>query len=184
MEKLLHIWAIEVDEDRQRCDFQKQADFIADFGGWLFGEAEKPSSPLSSLELPYFTRIFEPNRDDMGAYVRLNFLIDETCRQVVEGGLDRKLEEYKSKHRVFQIKKDMKDAVNEEADLKGAKRFPWEYYRFMHNLSRTAVTLFKGGVSPGELEKMVWTWSHNVFNLFQGRSRTVLEVTQQHLHRL
>lgn len=56
-------WAIEVDEDRERPNLAAQHAFIRDFGGNVYAALGR----LPALRHVYFTRIFYPSRDHMGA---------------------------------------------------------------------------------------------------------------------
>ena len=78
MFKRLHRWAIEVDQNHQIPNFKAQRSFIRDFGKSLYQSVDDPSSSLHSLQYVYFTRIFWPQRDKMGAYIRLHFFVEES----------------------------------------------------------------------------------------------------------
>lgn len=170
MFKNLHVWAIEVDKNQQQSNLNAQRCFIREFGRAVFASIGQPSSPLRALRFPYFTRIFSRQRDKMGAYVRFHFFVDDEESASVDSvtaELDRMLERQPQKGLVFQVKKNIKDGI-EEAKKKGAENYPEQYYSFVHNLSRIAVTLFEKDVADKEVESIVCTWSHNVFNLLLG----------------
>jgi hypothetical protein len=60
---MLNRWSIEVDQDKQQCNFAAQQIFIRDFGGNVYQAVER----MPALRYVYFTRIFYPSRDQMGA---------------------------------------------------------------------------------------------------------------------
>ena len=74
----LHRWAIEVDQNHAEPNLKAQRSFIHDFGNDLYSSLSDTSGPLSALRYIYFTRIFYPKRDNMGAYVRLHFFVDDS----------------------------------------------------------------------------------------------------------
>ena len=170
----LHRWWIEVDQDREQPNRSAQLSFIRDFGNELYCAAEQPDSPLRLLRCVYFTRIFAPERDGLGAYVRLHFFVGEQDQNGAVADLDRRLEKLRQKGAVFQIRKETIDGI-QEAKLKAAASFPDLYYRYMEFLSRTAVQLFQKGVAHGEMDKLLWTWTHNFFNLLRGYNVSILE---------
>jgi hypothetical protein len=165
----LHVWAIEVDQNRQECNIGAQRGFIRDFGRSLYLSVDDPSSPLHSLQYVYFTRIFHPRRDEMGAYVRLNFFVEDEdiALASVEDELDSRLKEWENEGKVFDIKKKIKDSVKEAGD-KGAKDFPELYYSYMHHMSCMAVKLFNRTGIEVDIDKILQTWTHNFVNLLRG----------------
>lgn len=110
----------------------------------------------------------------MGAYVRLHFFVEENLSHPTEDELDKRLDVLKSQSKVFAIKNQLKDGI-EEANLKGAKDFPDLYYRYVHHVSRMAVELFNREAIEVEIDKLLWTWAHNLFNLLRGFGVSVLE---------
>lgn len=157
----LHRWAIEVDQNQQQRNPAAERDFIRDFGKQVYRAVEW----LPALRHVYFTRIFHPSRDRMGAYVRLHFFACEPGGAVATAELDRMLQLYRARNLVFQIRKQTIDGVAVEARLKGAESFPELYYAYMETLSRTAVQLFREGVTDAEMDKIVKEWGHNLSNL-------------------
>ena len=170
----LHVWAIEVDQNHESFNIEAQRSFIRDFGKSLYQSVDDPSSPLHSLQYVYFTRIFHPQRDKMGAYVRLCFFVEENLSQPTEDELDKRLSILTSQGKVFTIRKESIDGIH-EASLKGAKDFPELYYRYVHHLSRMAVELFNKEGIEVEIDKILWEWTHNFFNLLRGFGVAVLE---------
>ena len=172
----LHVWAIEVDQNRQKYNIGAQRGFIRDFGRSLYRSVDDLSSPLHSLQYVYFTRIFS-QKYEMGAFVRLNFFVEDedVALASVEDELDSRLKEWKNEGKVFDIKKGTKDGVEEEADDKGAKDFPELYYRYMHHISRMTVELFNRTGIEVDIDKILWTWTHNLFNLLRGFQVSVVE---------
>ena len=141
MYEKLHRWAIEVDQNREVCNLEAQRSFIRDFGEPLYQSINDSSSPLHSLQKIYFTRVFHPISDEMGAYVRFHFFVVENLAKAVEDELDNRLYTLRNEGKIFTIKKEIMDGI-QEADLKGAKDFPELYYRYMHHISRMVVELF------------------------------------------
>lgn len=170
----LHRWEIEVDQDRQQPNLAAQQDFIRDFGRMLYQAVDQADGPLHPLRYVYFTRIFYPDRDHMGAYVRLHFYVDGQYEEAAVTELDRRLEDYKEMGKVFQIKKETIDG-NNEARLKGAESFPELYYGYMESLSRTAVQLFQRNLAGTDMDTLLWAWTHNLFNLLRGYQVSILE---------
>lgn len=170
----LHVWAIEVDQNRESCNIEAQRSFIRDFGKSLYQSVDDPSSPLHSLQYVYFTRIFYPQRDKMGAYVRLYFFVEENLSQPTGAELDKRLDILRSQGKVFAIKKESIDGI-QEASLKGARDIPELYYGYVHHLSRMAVELFNKQGIQVEIDRILWTWTHNFFNLLRGFQVPVLE---------
>ena len=162
----LHRWAIEVDQNQKICNVGAQQSFIREFGKSLYLSVDDVSSPLHSLQYVYFTRIFHPQRDKKGAYVRLHFFVEKELSRPTEDDLDKRLDELKSQGKVFTIEKGLTDGIK-EADLKGAKDFPELYYSYVHHISRMAVELFNKGIEA-DTDKILWTWAHNLFNLLRG----------------
>lgn len=171
----LHVWAIEVDQNRESCNIEAQRSFIRDFGKSLYQLVDDPSSPLHALQYVYFTRIFHPQRDKMGAYVRLHFFVQENLSQRTEEELNKRLNILRSQGKVFAIKRKSIDGI-EEANLKGAKDFPELYYGYIHHLSRMAVELLNKEGIEVEIDKILWEWTHNFFNLLRGFGVPVLEL--------
>ena len=174
MYEKLHRWAIEVNQNQKICNFEAQRSFIRDFGKSLYQSVDNPSSPLHSLQYVYFTRIFYPPRDEMGAYVRLHFFVEKNLSKPAETELDNRLDTLKGQGKVFTIKKEEIDGI-EEAGLKGAKDFPELYYSYIHHISRMTVELFDKQRIDVEIDKILWTWTHNFFNLLRGYQVPVLE---------
>jgi len=71
----LHRWAIEVDQNQQHPNLAPQRQFIRDFGREIYQAVDSPASLLRDLRHVYFTRIFDPETDHIGAYVRLHFCL-------------------------------------------------------------------------------------------------------------
>lgn len=163
----LHRWAIEVDQNHAQPNLKAQRSFIRDFGNDLYHSLSDTSSPLSALKHIYFTRIFYPQRDNMGAYVCLHFFIDDSKCDAATGELDKKLDVLTKDKKVFQIKKEIIDGIK-EAELKGANKFPELYYSYMFCISQIAVQLFDKEISDDLVEKILGTWRHNLFNLLRG----------------
>ena len=156
----LHRWAIEVDQDRLWPNLDAQRDFIRDFGKELYGAMER----LPAVHHVYFTRIFAPERDSMGAYVRLHFFLREPGGAAAAAEISRMLLEYKARNRVFKVHKETIDGVREAAG-KGAEAFPELYYAYVEGLSRAAVQMFWKEVTAGDMCFIAETWRHNLFNL-------------------
>jgi hypothetical protein len=163
----LHRWAIEVDQNHVVRNLKAQRIFIREFGNDLYNCLSDTSNPLSTLKYIYFTRIFYPLRDNMGAYVRLHFFVNESKCDAATGELDKKLQEFFEQKKVFQIKKETIDGIK-EAELKGANNFPELYYRYMFYISQIAVKLFDQEISDELVEKILREWRHNLFNLLRG----------------
>jgi len=170
----LYRWAIEVDPNQESCNLEAQRSFIRDFGKSLYQSVDDKSSPLHSLQYVYFTRIFHPQRDKKGAYVRLHFFVEKELSRPTEDELDKRLNELKSQSKVFTIEKGSTDGIK-EADLKGAKDFPELYYSYVHHISRMAVKLFNKEEIEVNTDTILWTWAHNLFNLLRGFQVPVLE---------
>ncbi len=147
--------------------------FLCEFGHELYGAIDGANESLQALHLPYFTRIFSPDRDQMGAYVRLHFFLDGT-RDDVGGELDARLAVLQSQNQVFQVRKEIIDGV-QEAVLKGAGPFPDLYYEYMEFLSRQSIKLLRKSPADAEVDKILWSWTHNFFNLLRGYQVSVLE---------
>jgi hypothetical protein len=163
----LHRWAIEVDQNHVVPNFKAQRIFIREFGNALYSSLSDTSSPLSTLRYIYFTRIFYPQRDNMGAYVRLHFFVDDSKCAAATVELDKILEVLTKQKRVFQIKKEIIDGIK-EAELKEANNFPELYYHYMHSISQIAVKLFDQEISDELVEKILGAWRHNLYNLLRG----------------
>ena len=165
---------IEVDQDRLVRNLAAERVFVRDFGADLYSAVDRGDGPLGILRCVYFTRIFCPERDRMGSYVRLHFFVAEPRQTAdVTAELDRMLADHERRHpgSIFQVmKEDSIDGIGVEARYKGAETFPELYYGHMESLSRTAVQLFRKGATDadGEVSPIVRALVHNVWNLLLG----------------
>lgn len=170
----LHRWAIEVDPDQSKPNLEAQRLFIRDFGGNLYAAIDRGDASLSSLRFVYFTRIYDPARDQMGTYVRLHFFVENGAYHAAETELEDRLERLRRQRSVFAVKKETIDGL-QEAERKDSQWCPELYYRYVERISRLTVELFS--LSPrGDVSgKLLWSWTHNLFNVVRGYPVGVIE---------
>lgn len=122
----LHRWAIEVDQGRDQPNLAAQVEFLCGFGSDLYRAVDAATGWEQWLRHVYFTRIFDPHRDSMGAYVRLHFLMAAEHSDAAEK-LEERLKQLQCENKIFQIRMETIDGI-EEAGRKGAASFPELYY--------------------------------------------------------
>jgi len=81
-------WEIEVDNNLQECNLSAQEDFICSFIGSVYKDIDSGHVILRKISSLYFTRIFTPGRDNMGAFVRLRVFTEEANLQSIEKEID------------------------------------------------------------------------------------------------
>jgi len=177
----LHRWAIETDTNQETLNLASQVKFIVDFEHLLKARlADMNLSPMAFSPFHYYTRIFHPERDHMGAYVRLHFFVE----------VDRAEQE------VFNVMNDVIDSLQlevtdictgtvrqevicplEEAKLKGFNEQDYMgYYALMHEMSQVAVRLWEQNPAQPRKDSMMHAVAHNWFNLMRGYAADFLEL--------
>jgi hypothetical protein len=154
-----------------------QEDFIVRFIAPLFGEADGGQPPLSRIQSMHFTRIFNPDRDHLGAYVRLRVFCATDDTAAVVGELESRLQAHFGVNSGLQRRRQNLDWEGVSREYGGVQVSDV----FRDHLSRTSRTvsdllvLKQAGI---EVEPLLWPWTHFFFNAARGYGRSVLELAQ------
>lgn len=169
-------WAIEVDENRKRLNLEAQERFIIEFIGRLYNDIQGAHEELSKVQSLHFTRIFNPDRDEMGAYVRLRVFVRGDDRNSVEQEIDTRLGAAKSKA-VFQIKKQDLD-WEKVTENYGGRELATTFQDFLDSISRISFELLRKKQKGLNTDSILWPWTHFFFNAVRGYGRSIVEFPQ------
>jgi len=170
-------WEIEVDQNRQGCNLEAQEKFITSFVGSIYKDIDAGYTPLSKISSLHFTRIFQPARDKIGAYVRLRVFAEEADLKTVKPEIDKRLEESKNSMPTFQVKKT---EVNwpKACEQYGGQEIAPIFRDYLDSISRISYQLLLLKAKGVNVESTLWPWTHFFFNMIRGYGRGVLELHQ------
>ncbi len=174
-EQVCREWAVEVDPDRKKCNLAAQELFIVKFIAPIFSEIPQQDGAISKVDSLHFTRIYYPDRDDMGAYLRVRVFCNKGDLSQVTEAMDVRLTEYfgeASKLKITKSDLDWPKVCNgyggpEASDL---------FRDFLHNTSSIVCELLKRKQAGYDIEQVLWTWTHFWFNNARGYGSGVIEL--------
>jgi hypothetical protein len=170
-------WAVEVDQNRERYNLGPQEKFIVEFIGSLYARIEAGDITLSKIQSMHFTRIFHPDRDDIGAYVRLRIFADDQELHDIDQEIDSRLKASAQSGNVFKVKK--KDLNWEKcAENYGGTEVASLFRDYLDSISRISYKLLYKKQQGFDVEKVLWPWTHFFFNASRGYGRSVIELAQ------
>jgi hypothetical protein len=170
-------WAIEVDEDRQRPNLQAQEEFIVSFVGSLYDGIDSGHQVLSKVSSLHYTRIYNPERDKKGAYVRLRVFADQQDLQSIENEIDIRLEPLKEERLAFQVDKRTIE-WNDIGEEYGGASLSRLFRDYLHSTSKISYELLRKKPEGIDVDRVLWRWTHFFFNATRGYSRSIIEVAQ------
>jgi hypothetical protein len=170
-------WTVEVDQDRQRCNYGAQERFIVQFIGSLYEEIEAQHPQLSTVQSLRFTRIFMPMRDEKGAYVRLRLFVEEEDLALVKEAMDDRLAIASDDGLVFQIARQRLD-WERVAENHGGRELAATFRDYLASISRTSYELLSRKQEGLNVENIIWPWTHFFFNSVRGYGRSVVEFVE------
>ena len=170
-------WAVEVDQDQHRKNLEAQEEFVVSFLGRLYRDIDSNHETLSKIASLHFTRIWDPPRDKMGAYVRLRIFAEDTDLDSIEREIDERLNALRDSDTIFRVKKQFLD-WGEIAKKHGGPELAPVFRDYLDSISRISYQLLckkRDGIS---IDEQLWPWTHFFFNATRGYGRSVVEVAK------
>jgi len=169
-------WAIEVNSDRDTCNHAAQEQFIVEFIAPTYEELAGENSALSGIQSLHFTRIYYPQRDNMGAYIRLRVFCAPGDLSRIGKTLDARLKKHFGEGSNLKIDPSDLD-WGSTSESYGGREVADLFRDFLHNTSKTICELLTMKRGNGyDVERVLWPWTHFWFNNARGYSRDVIEV--------
>lgn len=171
-------WTIEVDQDKNNRNLKAQEDFIIKFIGSLYDAIDTSDPILKEIKSLHYTRIFHPQRDNMGAYIRLRIFSYDDDLTNIEKEIDNRLDDCVRNKTVFEILK--KDIDWEKATLGYGKGELAPIFRdYLNAISKISYQLLSTKHTTGyKIDEVLWSWTHFFFNANRGYSREIIELEQ------
>lgn len=170
-------WEIEVDQNKQQCNLHAQEEFIVSFVGALYRDIDSPDGNLSRMSSLHFTRIFSPDRDSMGAYVRLRVFADEDDLPPIQAEIDTRLRANANGVPIFQVKGNPYDWDRLGDEYGGPSMAP-TFRDFLASTSKICYELLVRKQEGAQVETVLWPWTHFFFNMIRGYGCSVVEFAQ------
>jgi len=180
----------EIEVDKNQCELNSaglsaQERFILSFVADVYKDIDSHHAILSKIASFYFTRIFNPQRDKMGAYVRLRLFAEEVDFQTIKTEIDRRLGKLPNDIPIFQVKKTDIDWPK-DCEQYGGRAIAPLFRDYLNSTSRICYQLILSKGKGVNVECVLWPWTHLFFNMICGESRSVVEfpigaVTNTHI---
>jgi len=173
-------WAVEVDPRRDKIHLDSlgaQERFITDFIAPMYDEVALNAGPMSKVRSIHFTRICNPQRDEMGAYVRLRvFCVTSESPEVV-ADVEKRLGEFFGTESTLQRKRSNLDWPK-VAEGYGGEQMADLFRDHLHRTSQTVCGLLVLKRAGVDVDSFLWPWTHFFFNNARGYGRSILELAQ------
>lgn len=171
-------WSLEVDsavDGLGAHNLGAQEDFVVDFIAPMFDELGSDSGSLGAVKSLHFTRIFNPERDQMGAYVRLRLFCAESDSANLIAHVDGRLDRHFKGGSGLGRNQTTLDWPAVCAGYGGP--IVGDLFRdHLHRTSQTVCGLLVLKRAGFDVEPLLWPWTHFFFNGARGYGRSVLEI--------
>lgn len=180
-----HEWAIETDPNKEKFNPKSQVKFILKFIGDIYNKMDKKDPILSEITDLHFTRIFMPERDEYGSYLRLRIFIQPYTTK----GLFSKESEFtypviNEIERMLKLKKHSKFYTRIKSQpLKwhpvaksyGGPEATEAFKKYLTRISRTTYDLLLLKQKTDiDLEQISWAWTHFFFNQLFADGKSII----------
>lgn len=161
-------YTIEVDPDQKKVNHTAAEDFINMAVRPIFEDQEE-----LGFEYAYFTRLFEPERDNMGTYIRLHIFVKRGLVRKVCKRIEARIDEYPNCS--FRYPREKLTWTGTAAQY-GIVESDELFKQYLHFCSAMILSfLVCKDNRPEMLSRTLWNWLHFPFNMLHGYSTDIVE---------